>query len=63
MRARSPLPQRRRITSRLRTDVIEQHERGMSSQRVATSLGLGRTTVLDILKAAGVGILPMGRKY
>jgi hypothetical protein len=63
MRVRSPVPQRRRITARLRTDVIEHYERGMSSRRVAASLGLGRTTVLEILKAAGVRIRPQGSQY
>ena len=37
--------------------------RGMRSQRVATTLGLGRTTVLEILKSAGVDIRPQGPKY
>jgi DNA-binding transcriptional regulator LsrR (DeoR family) len=63
MRVRSPVPQRRRITARLRTDVIEHYERGMSSRRVAASLGLGRTTVLEILKAADVRIRPQGSQY
>jgi len=63
MRVRSPVPQRRRITARLRTDVIEHYERGKSSRRVAASLGLGRTTVLEILKAAGVRIRSQGNQY
>ena len=63
MLVRSPVPQRRRITARLRTDVIAHYERGMSSRRVAASLGLGRTTVLEILKAAGVRLRPQGRRY
>ena len=63
VRVRSPVPQRPRITARLRTDVIEHYERGKSSRRVAASLGLGRTTVLEILKAAGVRIRPQGSQY
>jgi hypothetical protein len=59
----SPVPQRRRITSRLRVEVIEHYNRGMSSRWVAATLGLGRTTVLEILKAAGVDTRPQGRKY
>jgi hypothetical protein len=48
----SSVPQRRRITARLRAEVVEHYNRGMSSRRVAATLGLGRTTVLMILKAA-----------
>lgn len=62
-RVLSPVPQRRRITARLRVEVIEHYERGMSSRRVAATLGLGRTTVLEILKAAGITLRPRGRKY
>src|SRR5262245_53026244 len=56
-----PVTQRRRITARLRVEVIEHYNRGMSSRRVALALGLGRTTVLEILKVAGVEIRPHGR--
>jgi hypothetical protein len=35
----------------------------MSCRRIAGILGLGRTTVLEILKVAGVEIRPRGRKY
>ena len=59
----SPPPQRRRITALLRADVVEHYIAGMSCRRVADTLGLGRTTVLEILKAAGVEIRPQGRKY
>jgi Homeodomain-like domain len=59
----APAPQRRRITARLRADVVEHYERGMSTRRVAATLGLGRTTVLEILKTAGVEMRPHGRKY
>ena len=62
-RLASPVPQRRRITARLHADVIEHYNRGMSSRRVAATLGLGRTTVLEILKDAGVTVRPRGRKY
>jgi len=54
-----PVPQRRRITARLRAEVVEHYNRGMSSRRVAATLGLGRTTVLEILKAAGVDMMPL----
>jgi hypothetical protein len=62
-RVLSRLPQRRRITARLHVEVIEHYERGMSSRRVAATLGLGRTTVLEIIKAAGITLRPRRRKY
>ena len=57
---RSPVPQRRRITAHLRADVVEHYERGLSTRRVAATLGLGRTTVLRILKDASVATRPRG---
>jgi hypothetical protein len=59
----SPARQRRRITARLRAEVVEHYMAGMSCRRVAATLGLGRTTVLGILKTAGVDIRPQGQKY
>jgi DNA invertase Pin-like site-specific DNA recombinase len=61
--ASSPASQRQRITARLRAEVIEHYDQGMSSRRVAATLGLGRTTVLKILKTAEVEVRPRGRKY
>jgi transposase-like protein len=55
--------QRHRITDSLRADVVEHYARGMTSRQVARTLGLGRTTVLKVLKDAGVAIRPQGRKY
>jgi hypothetical protein len=59
----SPRRQRRRITARLRAEVVASYEEGMSSRQVAEALALGRTTVLSILKVAGVAMRPQGRKY
>jgi hypothetical protein len=59
----SPARQRRRITARLRAEVVEHYMAGMSCRRVAATLELGRTTVLGILKTAGVDIRPQGQKY
>jgi len=59
----SPVPRRRRVTARLRAEVIEHYNCGMSSRRVAATLGLARTTVLGILKGAGVTLRPRGRRY
>lgn len=58
----SPARQRRRITQALRAEVVEHYVAGMSCRRIAGILGLGRTTVLEILKVAGVEIRPRGRK-
>ena len=57
------ITQRRRITHTLRAEVVEHYAAGMSCRRVAAALGLGRTTVLQILKAAGIEVRPQGRKY
>lgn len=59
----SPPQQRRRVTAALRAEVVEDYTAGMSSRRVAATLGLGRTTVLGILKAAGMPLRPQGRNY
>jgi len=42
---------------------VEAYEFGQTSRRVAEELTLGRTTVLKILKDAGVAVRPQGRKY
>ncbi|MFV8181311.1 MULTISPECIES: helix-turn-helix domain-containing protein [Mycobacteroides] len=39
------------------------YESGQTSRQVAEELDLGRTTVLKILKAAGVEVRAQGRKY
>jgi Homeodomain-like domain len=59
----SPASQRQRITARLRAEVIKHYDQGMSSRPVAATLGLGRTTVLKILKTAKVEVRPRGRQY
>ncbi len=59
----SPPARRRRITASLRADVVEHYMNEMTSRQVAVALGLGRTTVLEVLKAAGVEVRPQGRKY
>ena len=58
----SPARQRRRITAKLRADVVEAYESGQTSRQAAEELALGRTTVLRILKEAGVRVRPPGRK-
>ena len=57
------LPQMMRLPNVHKSEVVEHYTAGMSSRRVAATLGLGRTTVLGILKAARVPLRPQGRKY
>jgi DNA invertase Pin-like site-specific DNA recombinase len=59
----SPPQRRRRITAQLRVAVVEAYESGETSRQVAEELELGRTTVLKILKAAGVKLRPQGWRY
>jgi hypothetical protein len=59
----SPPRQRRQITAALRSAVVEAYESGQTSRQVAEEWELGRTTVLNILKAAGVTVRPQGSKY
>jgi DNA-binding transcriptional regulator LsrR (DeoR family) len=53
---------RRRITARLRADVAQYYESGMTSRQIAETLKLGPTTVLGILEDTGVVVRPQGRK-
>jgi hypothetical protein len=59
----SPPRQRQRITNQLQAEVIEAYGFGQTSWEVAETFAIGRTTVLKILKAAGVRVRPQGRKY
>ncbi|WP_390894685.1 helix-turn-helix domain-containing protein [Mycolicibacterium neoaurum] len=59
----SPPRLRRRLTARLRAAVVEAYESGQTSRQVAEELSLGRSTVLGILKDAGVAVRPQGHKY
>jgi hypothetical protein len=54
---------RRRVTNSLRADVIEHYTQGMTTRQVASTVRLGRTTVLKVLKDAGVAVRSQGRKY
>ena len=58
----SPLRQRRRLTERLRAEVIAAYEFGLTSRQAAERFGVGKATVLKILNEAGVTIRPQGRK-
>jgi DNA-binding transcriptional regulator LsrR (DeoR family) len=54
---------RRRVTDRLRADVVDYYNQGLTTRQVSSMVGLGRTTVLKILKDEGAAIRPQGRKY
>jgi hypothetical protein len=58
----SPPRQRKRVTARLRAEVVDAYESGQTSRQGAEVSELGRTTVLKILKAAGVTVRPKGRR-
>lgn len=54
---------RTRITNSLRQHVIERYQQGqMSAQGVGEEFNLAKSTVLRILKEAGVDIRPQGRR-
>ncbi|MGV9825373.1 helix-turn-helix domain-containing protein [Gordonia sp. NPDC003429] len=54
---------RSRVTEQLRRDVVRLYEGGMTSRAVAEQVGLGRTTVLNVLRREGVVIRPHGARY
>lgn len=53
---------RRRITQSLRDEVVTQYQAGKTSRELAEGCGIGRTTVLAILKKAGVQLRPQGQR-
>ncbi|WP_372513150.1 helix-turn-helix domain-containing protein [Mycobacterium stomatepiae] len=59
----SPARRRQRITAQLCDKVVAAYESGQTSRQVAEELALGWTTVLKILKAAGVTVRPQGRRH
>lgn len=54
---------RRRITNRDRRRVVDLYQQGRSTRYVASEVGIGRATVLNILKQAGVERRPVGAHY
>ncbi|WP_425284605.1 helix-turn-helix domain-containing protein [Gordonia westfalica] len=51
------------MTERLRGDVVRLYESGLTSREVAKETGVGKTTVLTILKQEGVEMRPRGVHY
>ncbi|MBB1046521.1 helix-turn-helix domain-containing protein [Dietzia cercidiphylli] len=47
----------------MRRDVVQLYEEGMTSRRVAEEVGIGRTTVLNILKDSDAVVRPHGARY
>lgn len=58
-----PVPVRRRVSKQLRAEIVEYYRQGLSSLDVAEVLGVGKSTVLNVLKAAGEPIRPRGVRY
>lgn len=61
---RQPAPPvfRSRITVKLRGDIVELYESGLSAIAVAERLGIGKSTVLKILKQEGSAVRPPGKR-
>lgn len=59
----APPARRTRVTSRLREEVVTRYRRGETSREVAEACGIGKTTVLTILKQAGVAVRRQGMRY
>ncbi|QQM51881.1 helix-turn-helix domain-containing protein [Rhodococcus pyridinivorans] len=55
-------PFRSRITARTRAEAIELYNSGLSALDVAEQLGVGKSTVLKILKHEGVTVRPRGKR-
>lgn len=62
LKGRPPVT-RRRITKRDRRRVAELYQSGRSIRYVASEVGIGRATVLDILKQFGIERRPVGLHY
>jgi len=56
------MDRRRRITQMLRDEVVTRYEAGETSRELARECRIGRTTVLTILKQAGVKLRPQGQR-
>ncbi|WP_425269587.1 helix-turn-helix domain-containing protein [Gordonia alkanivorans] len=54
---------RSRVTDELRGEVVQLYASGMTSRAVAEEVGIGRTTVLNVLRREGVTIRPQGARY
>ena len=54
---------RTRLTERLKDRVVELYEAGSTSRMVAEELGIGKATVLKVLREREAAIRPWGGRY
>ena len=54
---------RTRVTPQLRAEVVRRYQAGESSRIVAEELGIGKATVLKLLRLEGVQLKPVGARY
>ena len=52
---------RKRLSSRQLADIEDLYLRGWSTRRIARHFGIGKTTVLNVLKRRAVHLRPQGR--
>ena len=58
-----PGHRRTRVTARLRAEVVSLYGQGRTSREAAEICGIAKSTVLGILKKAGVDVRLQGRRY
>lgn len=51
------------MTPQLRAEVVRRYRAGEPSRIVSEELGLGKATVLKVLRAEGVPLKPVGARY
>lgn len=56
-------PPQRRLRRADEAKICELYQQGMSSRRVAEEMGVAKSTVLRVLKAAKVEMRPWGVRY
>jgi len=61
-RERAPRPAKHRVTDRDRRQIEDLYVSGLSSLDVAERVGVGKATVLSVLRERGVAIRPQGRR-
>lgn len=65
VRAANPVTRswRCRITPELTDEVVSRYQSGETSKQVAESCGLGKSTVLKLLRLRGAEVRPVGVRY
>jgi hypothetical protein len=58
-----PGPRRTRVTTKLQAEIVAQYQRGWSSQHVADTCGIAKSTVLMTLRSENVPVRPQGVRY